>query len=284
MLRILRHSLHLLGDIFQSIQYNGFLAALIAAAGLVLPFFSRAEMANIPGAQFDTALHIIQYIGVVFISIFIIVILVQFMGAICIWLSQQVPETIDIIPAHTHDSEFVFNESLRKEIEFYYADLRIVNREYEELTECYAIIRSIFVPHAEKGFIDLTSWFFEHISHKRLRWKHTSDCEIKIGPRTGLETLRVYRLGVDFDDHSCVVQDFNICDKKYKGMKNGNSEFFVIIEIYGKLNNKDIKPKRFYGQIKIEFEKTNDGASFGLDIWKVDKRIERALRAMADAT
>ncbi|MBE7436747.1 MAG: hypothetical protein HS100_22740 [Anaerolineales bacterium] len=284
MLRILRHSLKLLGDIFQSVQYNGFLAAIIAAAGLVLPFFSKAEMANIPGAQLDTALHIIEYISLVFVFIFLIVILVQFFGAFCIWLSQQVPESIDILPAHTHDIESVFDENLRKEIEFNYASLRIINREYEELTECYAVLRAIYVRDSEMGFVDLTSWFFERISNKRLRWKNNNNCEIKIGPRTGLETLRVYRLGIDFDDHSCAVQDFNICDKKYKSMKNGNTEFFVVIEIYGKLSNKDIKPKKFYGHIKIEFEKTNDGASYGLDIWKVDRRLEKSLRAKLTAT
>jgi hypothetical protein len=284
MLRILRHSLNLLGDIFQSVQYNGFLAAIIATASLVLPFFSKEEMANIPGVQFDTAFHIIEYIGSVFVFIFLIVVLVQFFGAFCVWLSQQVPESIDILPAHTYDTESAFDENLRKEIEFNYASLRVVNREYEELTECYAILRSIYVRNAKMDFVDLTSWFFEHISNKRLRWKNSPECEIKIGPRTGLETLRVYRLGIDFDDHSCAVKDFDICDRKYKGMKSGNSEFFVVIEIYGKLRNRDIKPKRFFGHIKIDFEKTDNGASYGLDIWKAEKQVEKALRAKIDAT
>ncbi len=279
MLRTLRFSLSLLGETFKSFQFNGLMTLIIAVIGIVLPFFSREEIAKIPGINLDTPSHIIQYMVLVFGLILVVVVVFQFTSSFFTWCSEQVPTGIDIIPVRDIDMENKYNDNLSKNITYSYASLRIVNREYEELTDCYAVLKAIHIFSAPFGFVEMTSFFSGGIGAKLLGWKGTNDCYTKIGPRTGEQILRVYRFGIDNKDNSRAISDFNICDNSYKGMNAQNTEYFFEIEIYGKLKNKDIKPRMFHGFIKVDYLQTDTGATYGVGIWKDDIRI-RILKKM----
>ncbi len=171
--------------------------------------------------------------------------------------------------------EDVYNNDLQKKLSYNYACLKVINHEYEQISECYAVLRAVYTFMPEFGLVNLTSWIFTNISNKRLRWRNSENCEIKIGPRTGQEILRVYRLAVELGDNSRkVLSDFNICDENYKGSNSGNdngiTDYFFEIEVYGNLKDRDIKPKKFFGLIKVEFTKTDNSTSYSVGIWKIN--------------
>lgn len=199
-------------------------------------------------------------IGILFL-VFILAMLLNFIA----WLNEKIFPIIDFMEIHDHDSKDI--DSIR----YNYACLQVVNRGYEEITECYAILRKIYTFQAKFGLVDLTS-FFGDVANKRLHWKNNnSNCEIKISPFTGQEILRIYRLGVE--GHRKVISDFNICDENYKGANSGNNngvtDYFFQLEIYGKIKNENIRPKKFFGLVKIEFLKRDNGTMYGLGVWKI---------------
>jgi len=247
-----------IGDVFSNLIIDSVISILTT-----ILIFPQVKAVN------ELDLSNTKLVSFYIITIIITAIFFKTVGVFFMWLSYQVPPNIDIIDTHIHD------EDLQHTIDYWYGSLTVVNREYERLTECHAMLRTVYVYTTESGFSDLTKDFFANIKHKKLRWRNSNDCEINIDPYTGQEILRVYRVGVDLENKTCLASDFNICDANYRGFISGGNdqgitEYFFEIEVYGKLGNRNIKPRKYFGLVKAEFVKLQDGnIAYGVGIWKI---------------
>ena len=212
-----------------------------------------------------TVIGYITFITILFLlSLFVLALVLDFFRNILLRANIKILEIRD------HDREEKYDENARKKITYNYADLKIVNREDEELTECYAEVKNIYSYQPHFGLVNLTAFFFHGPGPQKIGWKGTNNnCYETIGPRTGSKILRVFRLGVD-EDSNKIVSDFNICEPEYKSQNYGNTELIAEIEIYVKSKSIGEKQRKVFCLIKWEYDKKDDNTSYGVGLWKIN--------------
>lgn len=221
---------------------------LVSAMSLIISALAIIRSYELLTVEANNILDII-FAGVIVIVFTLIVIGISHaLGFMLISLSQQIPAKI-IIEA-PDDIKPEKGKSGYKETMGFIAYLNIFNKEYDELTNCFAVVKKAKIKFP--GMNDTVG-----VEGKRLNWENrqTENCEISIPRRTGKEMLRVLIFSIILDkaQRPSTISCFDICDKNQ--LQNIDlypvTKFEIEIEFYGKLRGEDVKIKPFKGYIDV---------------------------------
>ncbi len=222
------------------------MAIIGALAAAIIAYLKTASIGSIAG------LFVIVFIGVP--------IAFRAGGELFTSLSEQIPLNVKLKGVKNPKLSTVLRDDGFWENQ-YFTYIRVRNKEHAEISDCHAVIEMRCFQHQA---LDLLYGNGE----KLLKWQdtQTTSCNTTLSPFSGEKILLVYEFGFQVKDNhnpddvtverKITNNHFCICGENRKlitHITDNKWRYVLSISMNGKLNQKDIKPKRMFYYLDLNF-------------------------------
>lgn len=202
---------------------------LISIMGIILPNIPQESLSAF--FHFNTAWELVEYVGVVVITILGVVVTFQVLGILLILWGQIFRANVEIV------------EYIQSNTDSPYVSLEIINHEKSDLTECYGtlvLIENYYTPETKLNIFDEVN-----PNRKLLSWGGGSTTEYVAIPRNhGRKILNIAKL----TDNGGFVFLFHGWQSGQKSV----GKYHVVVDINGKIDNVPIRTVRYVGCFRSE--------------------------------